>query len=203
MKSRINLYLPELHPKLEVLTLSFVLTVWAILFTIVGLVYYHDYSHGQSVKTDLMTIEVQKQEVEGRLAELNETLANRTKDPKLLAAIESKQLEVSLKQRVIDELSGQEQFKSNGFAGLMSGLAEHHLDGLWLTRIQLDENQVMLEGGATDSSLIPQWMTQLSLTERLKGQEFSTTKLYRDPNQQLMFTLGTKAISDSQAKEQP
>lgn len=27
MKSRINLYLPELHPKLEVLTLSFVLTV--------------------------------------------------------------------------------------------------------------------------------------------------------------------------------
>lgn len=203
MKSRINLYLPELHPKLEVLTLSFALTVWAILFTIVGLVYYHDYSHGQSVKTDLMTIEVQKQEVEGRLAELNETLANRTKDPKLLAAIESKQLEVSLKQRVIDELSGQEQFKSNGFAGLMSGLAEHHLDGLWLTRIQLDENQVMLEGGATDSSLIPQWMTQLSLTERLKGQEFSTTKLYRDPNQQLMFTLGTKAISDPQTEEQP
>ena len=203
MKSRINLYLPELHPKLEVLTLSFVLTVWAILFTIVGLVYYHDYSHGQSVKTDLMTIEVQKQHGEDRLAELNETLANRTKDPKLLAAIESKQLEVSLKQRVIDELSGQEQFKSNGFAGLMSGLAEHHLDGLWLTRIQLDENQVMLEGGATDSSLIPQWMTQLSLTERLRGQEFSTTKLYRDPNQQLMFTLGTKAISDLQAEEQP
>ena len=110
---------------------------------------------------------------------------------------------MSLKQRVIDELSGQEQFKSNGFAGLMSGLAEHHLDGLWLTRIQLDENQVMLEGGATDSSLIPQWMTQLSLTERLRGQEFSTTKLYRDPNQQLMFTLGTKAISDLQAEEQP
>lgn len=203
MKSRINLYLPELHPKLEVLTLSFVLTIWAILFTILGLVYYHDYSHGESVKTDLMVIEVQKQLVEDRLVELNETLASRTKDPKLLAAIESKQLEVSLKQRVIDELSGQEQFKSNGFAGLMSGLAEHHLDGLWLTRIQLDENQVMLEGGATDSSLIPQWMTQLSSTERLKGQEFSTTKLYRDPNQQLMFTLGTKAISDLQAEEQP
>jgi len=203
MKSRINLYLPELHPKLEVLTLSFVLTIWAILFTILGLVYYHDYSHGESVKTDLMVIEVQKQLVEDRLVELNETLASRTKDPKLLAAIESKQLEVSLKQRVIDELSGQEQFKSNGFAGLMSGLAEHHLDGLWLTRIQLDENQVMLEGGATDSSLIPQWMTQLSLTERLRGQEFSTTKLYRDPNQQLMFTLGTKAISDLQAEEQP
>ncbi len=203
MKSRINLYLPELHPKLEVLTLSFVLTIWAILFTIVGLVYYYDYSHGQSVKADLMAIEVQKQQVEDRLVELNETLASRTKDPKLLAAIESKQLEVSLKQRVIDELSGQEQFKSNGFAGLMSGLAEHHLDGLWLTRIQLDENQVMLEGGATDSSLIPQWMTQLSLTERLRGQEFFTTKLYRDPNQQLMFTLGTKAISDLQAEEQP
>ena len=203
MKSRINLYLPELHPKLEVLTLSFVLTIWAILFTIVGLVYYHDYSHGQSVKADLMAIEVQKQQVEDRLVELNETLASRTKDPKLLVAIESKQLEVSLKQRVIDELSGQEQFKSNGFAGLMSGLAEHHLDGLWLTRIQLDENQVMLEGGATDSSLIPQWMTQLSLTERLRGQEFSTTKLYRAPNQQLMFTLGTKAISDLQAEEQP
>ncbi|ABG38699.1 hypothetical protein Patl_0167 [Paraglaciecola sp. T6c] len=203
MKSRINLYLPELHPKLEVLTLSFVLTVWAILFTIVGLVYYHDYSHGQSVKADLIAIEVQKQQAEDRLAELNETLANRTKDPKLLAAIESKQLEVSLKQRVIDELSGQEQFKSNGFAGLMLGLAEHHLDGLWLTGIRLDEHHVMLEGAATDSSLIPQWMTQLSLTERLKGQEFSTTKLYRDPNQQLMFTLGTKTTSDAQAGEQP
>ena len=61
----------------------------------------------------------------------------------------------------------------------------------------------MLEGAATDSSLIPKWMTSLSLTPRLKGQEFSTTKLYRDPNQQLMFTLDTKKSVQAEVKEQP
>ena len=38
MKSRINLYLPELHPKLEVLTLSFVIAIWAILLIVFGAV---------------------------------------------------------------------------------------------------------------------------------------------------------------------
>jgi Tfp pilus assembly protein PilN len=203
MKSRINLYLPELHPKLEVLTLSFVIAIWAILLIVFGAVYYFNHSHGQSVEQELSAIQTQKNQLEDQLVILNETLAGRTKDPVLLATIESKQLEVSLKQRVIDELSGQEQFKSHGFAGLMTGLAEHHLDGLWLTRIHLDENQVMLEGAATDSSLIPKWMTSLSLTPRLKGQEFSTTKLYRDPNQQLMFTLDTKKSVQAEVKEQP
>lgn len=203
MKSRINLYLPELHPKLEVLTLSFVVAIWSSLLIIFGAIYFFNLSHSQSVEQELDAIQMQKNQLEDQLVILNETLAGRTKDPVLLAAIESKQLEVSLKQRVIDELSGQEQFKSHGFAELMTGLAEHHLDGLWLTRIHLDENQVMLEGAATDSSLIPKWMTSLSLTPRLKGQEFSTTRLYRDPNQQLMFTLDTKKSVQAEAKEQP
>ncbi|GAC34103.1 PilN domain-containing protein [Paraglaciecola polaris] len=203
MKSRINLYLPELQPKLEVLTLSFVLAIWLLTLTIFGVTYYVNDSHNQQVQQELTLLQVQKSQLEDKLIVLNESLTNRTKDPKLLAAIENKQLDVGLKQRVIAELSGQEQFKSNGFAGLMKGLAQHHQDGLWLTRIHLNEQQVMLEGGAIDSSLIPKWVSSLSLTDRFKGQEFSTTRLYRDKDQQLQFTLDTKSTIEPQGNPQP
>tara|TARA_R110001606_G_scaffold254366_2_gene402308 strand:- start:1044 stop:1655 length:612 start_codon:yes stop_codon:yes gene_type:complete len=203
MKSRINLYLPELQPKLEVLTLSFVLSIWFVSLTIFGAIYFLSYSHEQEVFGELTAVQNKKNELEGRLLVLSESLAARTEDPRLIATIESKQFDVRQKQRVIAELSGQERFKSNGFAGLMKGLAEHHQAGLWLTRIHLNEQQVVLEGGATDSSLIPKWVSSLSLTERFKGQEFSTTKLYRDDNKQLNFTLATKSTSAEQGNGKP
>jgi hypothetical protein len=203
MKSRINLFLPELQPKLEVLTLSFVLSIWFVLLTIISLVYFLSYTQEQDILDELTAAQNQKIQLEDRLMALNESLGSRTKDPELVAAIESKQFGIRQKQRIIDELSGQEQFKSNGFAGLMNGLALNHQAGLWLTRIHLNERQVMIEGGATDSSLIPKWVSSLSLTQRFKGQEFATTKLYRDENEQLMFTLGTENSSQAQGKEQP
>ena len=60
MKSRINLFLPELQPKLEVLTLSFVLSIWFVLLTIISVVYFLSYTQERDILDELTTAQNQK-----------------------------------------------------------------------------------------------------------------------------------------------
>jgi Tfp pilus assembly protein PilN len=202
MKTRVNLYVPELQPKLEVLTLSFVLVIWGVMLITFGGIYFLNHSNAVTVHEELVKVQVKKTELEDQLVTIKEALSNRQSDPALVAEVEKKQLDLKLKQQIVSELSGQENFKSHGFAALMEGLAEHHQAGLWLTRINIDGNEVRFEGSATESNIIPKWMGQLSLIPRFKSQEFSTTKLYRDEKAQLKFTLGTMDVVKIQEADQ-
>ena len=73
----------------------------------------------------------------------------------------------------------------------MLDLASHSQDQLWLTRINLNGTSVVIEGAATDSFIVPKWLGLLGKTDYFKGQEFSDTRLYRDPEQQLNFVIST------------
>jgi hypothetical protein len=50
---------------------------------------------------------------------------------------------------------------------------------------------VLMEGAATDSAIVPKWLISLGQTDYFRGQEFSDTRLYRDPDQQLKFVIST------------
>ncbi|MFT5675441.1 MAG: hypothetical protein ACI808_001372, partial [Paraglaciecola sp.] len=118
-------------------------------------------------------------------------LDKRQNDQKLLDEIEQNQIVLRLKRRVMNEINGQEDLKSNGFSQLMLDLASNHESGLWLTRINLNERKTIIEGAALESSSIPKWVNKLSLSEYFKGQEFAATRLYRNEEQQLFFILAS------------
>lgn len=197
MKTRINLYTAEFQPRLQVLTLSFVLIIWLILSVIMGAVYYFEVAKQDEQQQKLTIVEQQNLQQEELLLALQEQLSARKDDPLLVQAIEQNQRDIELKQRVLTHLAGQESLKSNGFSDLMLGLAAHHQSGLWLTRVSLDDKKVSIEGSAADSVTIPQWVSKLGQTRHFSGQEFSTTKLFRDAAQQLHFTLNSQSAEES------
>ena len=191
MKNGVNLYHPEYHPKLRLLTLSIVLIIWLLALLCGGLLYFIESSKQQSFKSDIAKIEQNKQQQKILVEELQHAVDNLKVDPKLVKQVEINQRTISLKKRVLNELAGQEGLKANGFSTLMLDLASQNQTGLWLTHINLNGLSVVMEGAAVDSALIPKWLSSLGQTDYFSGQEFADTRLYRGPDQQLNFIIST------------
>ena len=191
MKNIVNLYHPELHPKLRLLTLSNVIVSWIFAAFFCSLLYFDIVSKQQNFKSEIFQIEQKKQQQQILVKELKSAIDNQNLDPALLKQLEKNQQIINFKQRVLDKLSGQEKLKSNSFSKLMIDLANLHHSGLWLTHINLNGMNVLMEGAATDSAIIPKWLSSLGQTDYFRGQEFSNTRLYRDSEQQLNFVIST------------
>ena len=191
MKNRVNLYHPEFQPRLRLLSLTLVLTIWVFASLFCGLLYFYFSSEQQNLKSEIIKIEQNKTNKKMLVEEFQSAVDNLKVDPKLLKQVEKNQRLISLKKRVLNELTGQEQLKSNGFSNLMIDLASHNQSGLWLTHINLDGMSVVMKGAATDSAIVPKWLNSLGQTNYFRGQEFADTRLYRDSEQQLNFIIST------------
>ncbi|GAC18577.1 hypothetical protein GARC_1605 [Paraglaciecola arctica BSs20135] len=163
--------------------------MFAVLFC--SLLYFYLAAEQQNIQSKIAKIEQNKQQQGVLLEELQNAVDSLEVDPELLKQAETIQQRISLKKRVLNEVVGQEQLKANGYSNLMIDLASHNQNGLWLTHINLNGISVIIEGAATDSSLIPKWLSSLGQTDYFSGQEFADTRLYRDSEQQLNFVIST------------
>ena len=203
MKNSVDLYQPKYQPKLRLLSLSIALILWVFTIICCGAVYFYmSYQH-QQTKAEFVALEQQKQQQDSLFSEISEGLNNRKINPALLSQVENNQKNISFKKRILSEISGQEGLKTNGFSKLMNDLARHHQTGLWLTHINLNGVNVMMEGAANESAIIPKWLSTLGQTDYFKGQEFAGTRLYRDTDQQLKFIIETgKVLTDEKSAPQ-
>ncbi|WP_039989103.1 PilN domain-containing protein [Paraglaciecola arctica] len=191
MKNRVNLYHLEFHPQLRLLSLPIVIGSWMFAVLFCSLLYFYLAAEQQNIQSKIAKIEQNKQQQGVLLEELQNAVDSLEVDPELLKQAETIQQRISLKKRVLNEVVGQEQLKANGYSNLMIDLASHNQNGLWLTHINLNGISVIIEGAATDSSLIPKWLSSLGQTDYFSGQEFADTRLYRDSEQQLNFVIST------------
>lgn len=198
MKNRINLYHPEFHPKLRLLSLNIVIATWVFTAILCGLLYFYFASEQQNFQTELGILERDKQQQQILATELQIAVDSLKIDPVLLQKVENNQQLVNLKKRVLDELSGREQLTTQGYSNLMIDLASHNQTGLWLTHINLNGAKVEMQGATTDSALVPKWLSSLGQTDYFNGQEFADTRLYLDSDRQLKFIISSGNESDQE-----
>lgn len=191
MKNRINLYHPEFHPKLRLLSLNIVIASWVFTAILCGLLYFYFASEQQNFQAELGILERDKQQQQILVTELQIAVDSLQVDPVLLQKVENNQQLVNLKKRVLDELSGREQLTTQGYSNLMIDLASHNQTGLWLTHINLNGAKVEMQGATTDSALVPKWLSSLGQTDYFNGQEFADTRLYLDSDKQLKFIISS------------
>jgi Tfp pilus assembly protein PilN len=191
MKNTVNFYHPEFHPTLRLLTLPSVIVSWLFTALIFSLLYFYVAFEQQQLESEISDLKQTKQQQQILVKELQDLIEKQKVDPMLLKQVETNQKLMSLKNRVLSKLSGHEELKSNSFSKLMIDLANHHQSGLWLTHINLNDRSVVLEGAATDSAVVPKWLSSLGQTDYFRGQEFTDTRLYRDSEQQLNFIIST------------
>ena len=191
MKNIVNLYHPEFHPKLRLFTLSAVIMSWVFVALVCSFLYFYVASKQQNFKSEISKIEQNKRQQQILVKELQSAINNQKVDPELFKQVEKNQQIINFKKRVLNKLSVQEKLKLNSFSKLMLDLANQHQSGLWITHINLNGMNVLMEGAATDSAIVPKWLSSLGQTDYFRGQEFSDTRLYRDAEQQLNFVIST------------
>ena len=81
-----------------------------------------------------------------------------------------------------------------GFAPLLAGLADRHIQGLWLTRIRMREGGQLLrlEGLAQEQTQVPRYLASLSGSPALQGREFAQLQVQREDSGLLRFILASQ-----------
>jgi Tfp pilus assembly protein PilN len=97
-------------------------------------------------------------------------------------------------QQLADHLLSLEAQHRAGFAPLLAGLADRHIQGLWLTRIRMREGGQLLrlEGLAQEQTQVPRYLASLSGSPALQGREFAQLQVQREDSGLLRFSLASQ-----------
>lgn len=194
IKSRVNLYSATLLPPELRLTFAKLMTYvagLALLCMFAGA--YGYWQLGQSEQA-LQQDSQQKQQLEQQKAALEAQIAVRKPDPALVARVELESQQLELKQLLISELALRSALTSRGFAPVLKDLAQVSDASVWLSRIMINEQNVMFEGFADHPKSIPLWVGKLKTTSTLKGQAFSSMTMDRGEDKPLAFTLTSEIL---------
>jgi len=194
MKFRINLFPPELKPKLNLFTAGFVVLMWlfsAVVLFAVSDVYQRRY---QAIQIATRDTQQQFDHKTSMLKMLKEAKESRAQDASLLAQVQKLQNEARDKNLLLDELRGREQLKNKGFSTLMVDLSSNHVDGVWLTRININEQKIRMEGATVESAKVPMWVSRLKDSEYFAGRSFAGARMFRDDTDNLNFVISSELI---------
>lgn len=201
MKTRIDLYLPELKPRYELVTVGLALTLLLLSGLVVGGATLWAKNASEDVLVEAKQIDATYQGKKKLGDALKAQRDARSKDPTLVANIDELQRMLSGRRAILSELKKQEQLKSQGFSDLMRGLALSQQDDLWLTRVRVEEQQLLLVGGASGSASLPRWVSKLQEAPFFMGKQFEAARLYRDQDDLLVFEIGTLIDGEQQENQ--
>jgi len=207
MKQQINLYQPIFRAQRKVFSALALLQVCVAVLA--GLLLIYGYGRWQIVDLEkaLARLEVQQVASVQRVEELNQRFAVKAKDPRLESEIAQLGTQIAGKQTVLQSFAGNAAGNTTGFSKYLEGLAQQHLEGMWLTGITISEGGrvLTLTGSTLAPELVPAFLQQLSKEPVFAGIEFKTLVMERPQTDtaRVDFTLQTtEAPLKSQGAEQ-
>ena len=190
MKLRVNLYQPEFHPKLELMSIGAVFSLFGFLILLICGVYAYLSVDGAQKQQALAAVDEQIEMRNALISDLNRQLSQQQEDPQLLAEFSTRQTILEDKERIKAALKDREVLKSASFALLLRELAQQDEQNLWLTHIEVTESSMRLSGEALRPEAVPRWVNRLAQTQYFSGKSFDEAQLNRD-EQSLTFNLIT------------
>lgn len=160
---QINLYLPELQPKKEVLSLPQVgLITAAFLFIFIAF--------GWSITSDTAAL---KQQL---TSETDKMVAGRPDESALAQEIAALEYHIQNKSLALNTLKNSDVAASDGFSQLLEELAQSKNSKLWFTDIGINNEVLLLKGQTLDPKLITAWIENATNGNALSRQ-FSAIKI--------------------------
>ena len=193
---QVNLYQDELRKQklnFSAAQLSQLSLVLVLVFSLVsGYKFWQLQQHQQT----LIQQQAQQKQAMAELQQLQQELSLRQKDLTLGKHLAEKTKELANKQKVLSILSQDEFGNTNGFIEHITGLARQRLEGLWLTRLRIEDGgtNVSMFGTTLTPSLLPKYLQRLSAEKAFAGTQFKNMLIARQEkkSQWLDFSLQNK-----------
>ena len=191
MKTRINLYLDELKPKKEYLTLNNVAFSWlaliVVLVAVSGFLMFLESSSKQQVAQLQATLDVTKKQ----LQQTQEALQRKQDKSPLMRRIDKQKQELSQKQRLLFIMEDKSEQAEFDYAEVMTDLAANGHGDVWLTAFHFVGHDITISGAATHGSAIPVWLNGLKDSDYFVDKAFSLLE-FNNQEGGVSFQVATK-----------
>lgn len=199
MKQLANLYLAELQPSRERLTLNLLAGVSGgliilILITMVVGSYLTAQQQDQVQQVSRQVSDLEEQ-VESRQQQLNEAL----KDTSLQNEISELEDRIARQQRLLQQMLQLIAMTESSFARLLRDIAQVDNEQIWLQRIIIENGQLTLQGRTIEASALPTWLASFTAHGTLQGRQFAVFELRDEAEGALDFTVGSAGYRSAPA----
>lgn len=182
MRQSINLYTPDLRPKVDWLSLKLTLLYVGVLLFVLMFISTIDLVSRKDLEDALALAEGQQQRWLSEITEFERLIEERAKDPALEAEVD--QLErlqkdkLTLRRFLSQEVPG----NAEGFSTYFADLARYHVRGLRLTEVEFEEGgaKVRLRGEVVRGEYITNYVAGLNRSPTFRGKAFRNIELDRD-----------------------
>lgn len=179
MTQNINLYDASLRAKREWLTAVNAVTAVGVSLLAVALAggwAVHDVHQLRQPATDThASLEATQKE----LVDLTQQVAQAKPDARLQAELRAIQSAVTQRQSAFGLLQAGGLGNETGHANALNAFARQSINGLWLTGVVLDNQQVALRGRSMSPDLIPGYVSRLNKEAALQGRAFRALSIER------------------------
>ena len=151
-----------------------------------------------SLSSQLEAAQAEEQGLANEVELLNAERTRQQNNPELDNALASLQREVSFRQRMLENITPDDNTAERGFARHFGSLARQHIDGMWFTEIQLRAggNELALVGKTQQPEFVPRYLQKLSGEGVFEGHHFRVLRMHTptDSNGVLDFELRAKEV---------
>lgn len=179
MTQNINLYDASLRTRRDWATAETAVAAIGVCALAVALStgwYRHDLAQ---VRGPAVAISAELQAFQAELTDLTQRMAEAKPDARLQAELLLAQTTLTQRHAALDLLRGGGLGNESGHAAALSAFARQSINGLWLTGLVLDNQQVALRGRALNPDLIPTYVTRLNKEVALQGRSFRALDIER------------------------
>jgi len=200
MKTRINLYIPELRPIRKRLTLFRMMICWGGLLGLLlvsggalKLVSLQRTQAQLQLQEQLQTIAVQT-------TALNTQLQARHLDVVLEHELALRKEEIKAKQQLQSHLQQMGTLQNQGFSSWLYDLANARTPEIALQSFEIENDQLRLQGEASSNDAVPAWISHFAQYPTLRNRTFSALQVARQKSGALQFSLESRDHAASAAK---
>lgn len=179
---QINLLQPEIRSSQKRLPFKKVVHYAGIVLAVISVIttvqWWQQYSQSQ----DLIAAKQEKADILKQIETITTEIASMSDDSNFKKVLLEKEQELANKKNVLTVLSGQQFGNTKGFAEHLTGLSRQHVDGLWITALDIHAGgeKLNLQGSTFLPEHVPQYLQNLSKETSFKGVEFKTFLMERD-----------------------
>lgn len=180
MNQQINLYQPMFRKQKVEFSAMTMLQVAIFFLLIFSGLYVYQNNQLEPYKKQLVTIDKELVVLTSQLAALD---ASTKKDKSKLLETEVAKLTIELekRERISSVLSSRSFGNSSGFSSYLEAFAKGHVQGTWLTSVNIKQGgaSLGLKGKTLSSELVPVYIQKLAEEESLHGSSFNVMELAR------------------------
>jgi Tfp pilus assembly protein PilN len=181
MMQQVNLYQPMFRKQKIIFSATTMLQVGIFFLLVFSSLYAYQLSKITPYKSQLANLESELIQLNAQVTGLEAAQKNKGKSKLLDNEIAKLTKELEQRERISRVLSSRTFGNSSGFSAYLESFARGHVEGTWLTNVDISQGgaSLGLKGKTLSSELVPVYLQKLAEEKSLQGSSFNVMELAR------------------------